>query len=77
MRTHKKSIAQRFVAALLAALIGGAPAAHSEPLALAQSGAVASFSDGSTVPMRRVFTYRQDDGVPVFTDRTYSSISGS
>lgn len=29
----------------------------------------ASFSDGSQVPIHRVFTYRQDDGVPVFTDR--------
>jgi len=29
----------------------------------------ASFSDGTSVPIRRVFTYRQDDGVPVFTDR--------
>lgn len=28
-----------------------------------------SFSDGSRVPIRRVFTYRQDDGVPVFTDK--------
>ena len=27
------------------------------------------FSDGSRVPVRRVFTYRQDDGVPVFTDK--------
>jgi soluble lytic murein transglycosylase-like protein len=29
----------------------------------------AVFSDGSRVPVRRVFTYRQDDGVPVFTDK--------
>jgi soluble lytic murein transglycosylase-like protein len=28
-----------------------------------------SFSDGSQVPIRRVFTYRQEDGVPVFSDR--------
>ncbi|MCP5180241.1 MAG: lytic transglycosylase domain-containing protein [Pseudomonadales bacterium] len=27
------------------------------------------FSDGSHVPTRRVFTYRQNDGVPVFTDK--------
>ncbi len=26
-------------------------------------------SDGSRVPVRRVFTYRQDDGVTVFTDK--------
>jgi hypothetical protein len=31
--------------------------------------AAVSFSDGSKVPIHRVFTYRQDDGVPVFTDR--------
>lgn len=30
---------------------------------------VNSFSDGSQVPIRRVFTYRQQDGVPVFTDQ--------
>jgi soluble lytic murein transglycosylase-like protein len=29
----------------------------------------ASFSDGSSVPIHRVFTYRQADGVPVFSDR--------
>jgi soluble lytic murein transglycosylase-like protein len=28
-----------------------------------------TFSDGSSAPIHRVFTYRQDDGVPVFTDR--------
>jgi len=31
--------------------------------------AAAAFSDGSSAPIRRVFTYRQDDGVPVFSDR--------
>jgi hypothetical protein len=30
---------------------------------------VPTFSDGSRVPSIRVYTYRQDDGVPVFTDR--------
>ncbi|MFU8817142.1 MAG: lytic transglycosylase domain-containing protein [Pseudomonadales bacterium] len=28
-----------------------------------------SFSDGSSAPVHRVFTYRQGDGVPAFTDR--------
>lgn len=30
---------------------------------------VRSFSDGSRVPVHRVLTYRQDDGVMAFTDR--------
>jgi hypothetical protein len=30
---------------------------------------VPAFSDGSRAPTIRVYTYRQDDGVPVFTDR--------
>jgi len=51
------------VGALLGALSGA-------PAALADSGSdVPSFSDGSGVPMIRVYTYRQDDGVPAFTDR--------
>ena len=29
----------------------------------------AVFSDGSKAQVRRVFTYRQDDGIPVFTDK--------
>lgn len=32
-----------------------------------EAGAV--FSDGSRAQLRRVFTYTQDDGVPVFTDK--------
>lgn len=59
---------------LLAAL---APQALTPQQAAADGGATAisasaknaSFSDGSHVPMRRVFTYTQDDGVPVFSDQ--------
>jgi soluble lytic murein transglycosylase-like protein len=70
MRTQKTSCTQRFLAAaLLLVLAGALPAARAEPIAPAATGAVASFSDGSAVPMRRVFTYRQNDGVPVFTDQ--------
>jgi soluble lytic murein transglycosylase-like protein len=43
-------------------LLGFAPRA-------AADDQVRSFSDGSRVPVHRVVTYRQDDGVPVFTDR--------
>jgi len=35
----------------------------------AEEPKAAVFSDGSRVPVRRVFTYKQDDGVPVFTDK--------
>jgi soluble lytic murein transglycosylase-like protein len=34
-----------------------------------ESAAARSFSDGSRVPIHRVLTYRQPDGVTVFTDR--------
>jgi len=49
--------------ALLGAF-GAAPAALSS-----DTGVVKTFSDGTSAPIHRVFTYRQDDGVPVFTDR--------
>jgi soluble lytic murein transglycosylase-like protein len=41
----------------------------SDPLRAGDTDAVRSFSDGSGVPIHRVLTYRQDDGVTVFTDR--------
>jgi len=70
MRKKQQSITQLSLsAALLLALAGGAPGAQAEPVVPAASEAVASFSDGSAVPIRRVFTYRQNDGVPMFTDQ--------
>jgi len=35
----------------------------------ADGGGSAVFSDGSQAQLRRVFTYKQEDGVPVFTDK--------
>lgn len=52
------------VAALAAASMGNTAIQDGDGDAVATV-----FSDGSRVPMRRVFTYRQDDGVPVFTDK--------
>jgi soluble lytic murein transglycosylase-like protein len=53
-------------APLLLAVLFGAPAG-------AADNAPRSFSDGSRVPIHRVLTYRQDDGVMVFTDRVAGS----
>jgi soluble lytic murein transglycosylase-like protein len=50
--------------ALLVATPGAVPAGRADG-----PGAGPSFSDGSRVPVRRVITYTQEDGVPVFTDR--------
>lgn len=60
--------------ALLLAALGVPPATADSGAASISAGnsagnSAASFSDGSQVPMRRVFTYTQDDGVPVFSDQ--------
>jgi soluble lytic murein transglycosylase-like protein len=39
------------------------------------SGKVASFGDGTSAPVYKVFTYRQANGVPVFTDKVPSNQS--
>jgi soluble lytic murein transglycosylase-like protein len=53
-------------AAVLLWVLGPAPAG-------AADDRVSSFSDGSRVPIHRVLTYRQDDGVMAFTDRVVGS----
>ncbi|MFM8356232.1 MAG: lytic transglycosylase domain-containing protein [Gammaproteobacteria bacterium] len=61
--------------ALVLGILGACPAgADGNEVALASTATGsapirASFSDGSAVPVRRVFTYTQDDGVPVFSDQ--------
>lgn len=51
-------------AALLLVGLGFALAAEADG-----GGRTHTFSDGSAAPVHRVFTYRQGDGVPVFTDK--------
>lgn len=56
----------------LARLAGGVLLASCALVTAAQAGEgrrQSSFSDGSAGPSYRVFTYRQKDGVPVFTDQ--------
>lgn len=75
---HRSGLLDRFRTAaragavlVLIAGLGTAPDGHADPgggMNTFGDGAN-SFSDGSQVPIRRVFTYRQQDGVPVFTDQ--------
>jgi len=64
MAGRTRPITSSIAAAFLFAALGTCMPVHAEG-----PGAANSFSDGSRVPVRRVFTYQQDDGVPVFTDR--------
>lgn len=68
MPTTRRILA--IAAALALGAVSGLP-----PVARADGlEAAASFSDGSSAPIRRVFTYRQDDGVPVFSDRAPTNL---
>lgn len=64
---QRPSRARVMLALLAAALLAAALLAPSTSVAEPAKQTV--FSDGSHVPVRRVFTYRQDDGVTAYTDK--------
>lgn len=72
MRSGQSRTTTRFLglaAATAALCLAGMARADGMAISRGSAAEGAVFSDGSSVPIRRVFTYRQDDGVPVFTDR--------
>lgn len=74
MRTSDRSAKRalphlRVLYVCCAALLGAIILATSHQALAQQLSGASVLSDGSRAPLRRVFTYRQSNGVPAFTDR--------